>query len=97
MMVSKYWNQNDIGLFSRLAKSSLGMRLVAMCPRTLYAASTSDRVCLGVLPTATDFVTTKSVTKRCVDISGRRYVCTLIERDQESSRLRARVSLHSDH
>ena len=51
-------------------------------------AGTSDRVCLDVLSTATDFTSTKSVTM-CRHISRRRYACTLIERDQESSRLRA--------
>ena len=30
--------------------------------------------------------------KQCVDISGRRYACTLTERDRESSRLRVSVS-----
>ena len=32
--------------------------------------------------------------ERCVDISGRHFACTLTERDHESSRLRASVSLH---
>ena len=30
--------------------------------------------------------------KRCVDISGRRFACTLTEKDRESSRMRASAS-----
>ena len=59
-----------------------------------YAANTaSDRVVklpIGVLPTATDFASTKSLTKGCVDVSARRYACTSTE---ESSSLRASASL----
>ena len=69
---------------------------------TQYAASTaSDRIvkfCLGVLPTATDFTSTKSLTK---GVPGKRSACTSTE---ESSRPRASASLrvkicvyHSDH
>ena len=56
-----------------------------------YAANTANsKACLGVLPTGADFANTKSLTKGCVDISGRRYVCTSTVK---SSSLRASTSL----
>ena len=60
---------------------------------TQYAANTANsKACLGVLPTATDFTSTKSqvANEGCIDVSGRRYACTSTE---ESSRLRASTSL----
>ena len=62
----------------------------AICSQ--YSKWSNSKACLDALPTTTNFASTKSLTKD-VDISRRHYVRTLIEKDQESSWLRASMSL----
>ena len=51
-----------------------------------------DRVCFNVFVASYELHRYQVTNQRCVDISGRRFACTLTERDRESSKLRARAS-----
>ena len=48
---------------SRTGNGGLDFIMMATCPRNMRPVPASDRVCLGVLPTVTDFASTKSLTK----------------------------------
>jgi len=93
--ISKLWRKigrrPGIKTTSRTENSGLGFVMMATCPhnkRPILASS----ICLDVFVNNYGLRRYQVTNKRCVDISGRRFACTLTERDRESSRLRVSTS-----